>query len=480
MSEDNRMDLLRKNKKYLFIGLFSLAIFGGAVTYGFNNAEKTGPPKSALSQSKPKKDRKKQAWEKQVTGESENEKKETKSTADKVLAVIVGEDTKEESRVFGKEITKSKTPMINKLAIAIDEQEQKIEARLSKKNVAEAAEISKESESPKGLGNDNDLLKIPGKDKEIEVPGVSGPEIPITPTPPTPPITPVDPPVGPVDPPKPPEVPDNTAELSEKSKEELNAAKEKADNLNSDIKKVAEELEQLATVKEDTEKSVEEIQSDLDKVAALVLEYNALSTEIKQLIETDGTVLPINYDLYSETYEKLGQKIAEIQNVQQQANTAVDGVSSAVASAKTTSDAFENKKENFTNETQQKVAEAKSDITTAVNTANEKPKVAENVANEIKAAETASNELTQANNDVSEQFNQMDAQTSQQAVSEAETTVQEVKEAVDITNENVAAVVDDYQSLPTPASQEPPAESAQQPVSSTPVQQTNETQQITE
>jgi ABC-type transporter Mla subunit MlaD len=481
MSEDNRLDLLKKNKKFVLIGLFSLALFGGAITYGLNNADKTEPPKTAQSETTPKKDKKKQAWEKQVTGESENEKKKEKTTTDKVLAVIVGEDDSEDSRVFGKEIKKSKTPMLNKLAVAIDEQEQKVEARLSKRNVAEAAEIPRETKPSEKLGTDDRLPKLPGTDKEVEAPVIVGPKSPIEPTPP---VKPVDPPVEkpekPIDPPKPPVEPDNTAELTEKSKNELNAAKEKADNLNSDIRKVAEELEQLATIKEATEKSAEDIQRDLDKVAALILEYNALSAEIKQLIEVDGTVLPINYELYKETYEKLGQKVTEIQQVQQQTNTAVGDMENTVASAKYTSDEFENNKADFNNGTQKEVAQAKNEITTAVSTANDKPKVAENVASEVNAAETASNELTQTNNDVTEQFNKMDGETSQQAVSDAETTVQEVKEAVDTTSENVAAVVDDYQSLPTPASQEPPAESVQQPVSSTPVQQTNETQQITE
>lgn len=455
MSENKRIELLKKNKKYLVMGLCSLALAGGAaITYGLNSSKQADPPRTSIKQSSTKKAKKKQAWEKQIAGESDQKEKPKKSTADKILSIIAGDSDDSDQRVFGMEIKKDKTPMLNKLAVALDEQEQKLEARLSKKNVAEAAEISKEKEDPTDILDKDLIPKLPGAD-DNETPIVIDPEAPINPTPPGPPVTPEDPnkPIDPPTPPIDPVEPNDPTEQIEKSKEELTAAKEKAAELNSDLQKVSEELSQLSNVESKTNQSAESIQEDLDRVAALIAEYNALSAEIKQLVETDGTVLPINYDLYNETYDKLSNKVAEIQVVQNEINSNTETMNQNIGKAKETANQLEIKKETFENDTQQKVSEAKTDVEKAVNTANQNTEVAEKVSTEIVAAETASNDLTQTNNQVAEQMDQTSSEAAQQAVTAAESTVQEIEVKVNDQNAVVENVVEDFESLPQPVTQ---------------------------
>ncbi|MFS1350368.1 hypothetical protein ACLZX5_00350 [Enterococcus faecium] len=136
--------------------------------------------------------------------------------------------------------------------------------------------------------------------------------------------------------PEPEPTPDPEPSIDEQinqSKEELNDSRKQADELNKQLTQVKDSLDNLQSIGASTEKNVDKAALQWQKVADLVNEYNQLTNEIKKLIEEDGTVLPINYDLYKETYEKLNQKVTGVKTAQKEATNKTNEINKNVEQA---------------------------------------------------------------------------------------------------------------------------------------------------
>ncbi|HGF7600576.1 TPA: hypothetical protein ACF39M_002639 [Enterococcus hirae] len=466
-------------KKWWLIGLCSFSILGGLVTYGYQSANQ--PEKSvAKSETVSSHPKKSSLWEEQIKEEGKKEKSSEnneKSTVDKILGVLTG-DKEDSQKIFGIKVAdnnkKDRTNLIGELAKALDVQESKEQKRESISNDENKNEslflLTDKQQSSKEEMIDLSKPILPDKKPEVilpEKPENSGtdeekpvnPDIPVLPDDPNVPVIPDNPNV-PVDPtpdptpdePKPPvtpEEPDHTLDqLIATNKLALTTVKNKTDHLNQSLKQVKKELDHLTTIEEETTQNAEKATNEWQKVSDLVNEYNRLSQEIKKLIEVDGKVLPINYDLYRETYEQLNQKVIEIKEAQKQANQTTTQMSESVQQAQETANRLPEMNQQY-QDLQTQVSTTKNEIQTTVSNAQSNEQVSNAVQNEIKQATQASEALDTTNQVVGSQIDESQQTDYQPVLEQANQAVETVTNEANKQNSAVDSVLSDFQSLPT-------------------------------
>lgn len=474
-------------KKWWLIGLCSFSILGGLVTYGYQSANQ--PEKSvAKSETVSSHPKKSSLWEEQIKEEGKKEKSSEnneKSTVDKILGVLTG-DKKDSQTIFGIKVAdnnkKDRTNLIGELAKALDVQESKEQKRESISNDENKNEslflLTDKQQSSKEEMIDLSKPILPDKKPEVilpEKPENSGtdeekpvnPDIPVLPDDPNVPVIPDNPNV-PVDPtpdptpdePKPPvtpEEPDHTLDkLIATNKLALTTVKNKTDHLNQSLKQVKKELDHLTKIEEETTQNAEKATNEWQKVSDLVNEYNRLSQEIKKLIEVDGKVLPINYDLYRETYEQLNQKVIEIKEAQKQANQTTTQMSESVQQAQETANRLPEMNQQY-QDLQTQVSTTKNEIQTTVSNAQSNEQVSNAVQNEIKQATQASEALDTTNQVVGSQIDESQQTDYQPVLEQANQAVETVTNEANKQNSAVDSVLSDFQSLPTVEEVEAPS-----------------------
>ncbi|EMF0536145.1 hypothetical protein ACNZ61_002940 [Enterococcus hirae] len=472
-------------KKWWLIGLCSFSILGGLVTYGYQTVDQPEKAKSVTKSETVSSDPKASSleiWEEQIKEEEQTHKKDQKpktnderrekSVLDQILRVITGE--KEDTQtIFGIKLVdsekKDRTTLIGELAKALDVQEAKEQKR-------EAIQKEKDKNNSVFLLTDPqqsakeepiDLSKpiLPDKKPEVILPENSGideekpvvPDIPVLPDDsnvPVIPNIPVDPTPEPTPDPEPvppvtPEEPDHTLDqLITTNKLALTTVKNKAEQVNQLLEKLKQALDQLAAVKEIVDQKAEQVTSEWQTVSDLVKEYNRLSQEIKKLIEVDGQVLPINYELYRETYERLDQKVTEIKEAQNKANQTTTQMTESVRQAQETANRLPEMKQQY-QELQTQVSTTKDEIQATVSNAQSNEQVGNAVQNEITQATQALETLTTTNQAVGNQFEESQQNDDQPVLAQAGQTVEMVTNEANQQNSAVDSVLTDFQSFPT-------------------------------
>lgn len=463
-------------KKWWLIGLCSFSILGGLVTYGYQiaNQPEKSISKSETVSSNPKKSSV-GAWEDQINEESKKEKsseKKEKSMVDKILGPLTGnnEDSQTIFGIKGADNNKEdRTNLIGELAKALDIQETKEQKREAVQNVENKKEplflLTDKQQSSKEELIDLSKPILPDKKLEVNLPEKSEnlgideekpviPDIPISPDNPNVPVIPDNPnvPVDPTPEPMPPvkpEEPDHTLDqLITTNKLALTTVKNKAEQLNQSLNQVKKELENLAMIEEKTSQTAKQATSEWKKISDLVDEYNHLSQEIKKLIEVDGQVLPINYDLYRETYEQLNQKVNEVKEAQKQANQTTKQMSESVQQAQETANRLPEMNQQY-QELQTQVSTTKKEIQTTISNAQSNKQVSNAVQNEITQATQASEALDTTNQAVGSQIEESQQTDYQPTLEQASQTVETVTNEVKQQNSAVDSVLNDFQSLPT-------------------------------
>ncbi|MFP7291562.1 hypothetical protein [Enterococcus hirae] len=475
-------------KKWWLIGLCSFSILGGLVTYGYQSANQ--PEKSvAKSETVSSRPKKSSLWEEQIKEEGKKEKSSEnneKSTVDKILGVLTG-DKEDSQTIFGIKVAdnnkKDRTNLIGELAKALDVQESKEQKREVKSNsenkkeplflLTDKQQSSKEElidlskpilldkkpevvlpEKPEKPGIDDEkpiVPDIPVLPDDPNVPVI--PDIPDIPLDPTPEPTPDPEPVPPVT----PEEPDHTLDqLITTNKLALTTVKNKAEQLNQSLNQVKKELENLIMIEEKTAQTAEQAMNEWQKVSDLVDEYNRLSQEIKKLIEVDGQVLPINYEVYRETYEQLAQKVTEIKEAQNTANQTTTQMSESVQQAQEIVNRLPEMNQQY-QELQTQVTTTKDEIQATISNAQSNEQVGNAVQNEINQATQASEALDTTNQVVGSQIEESQQTDYQPALEQANQAVETVTNEVNQQNSAVDSVLNDFQSLPTVEEAETPS-----------------------
>ncbi|HFU5895069.1 TPA: hypothetical protein QFP46_002426 [Enterococcus faecium] len=465
-------------KKWWLIGLCSFSILGGLVTYGYQiaNQPEKSISKSETVSSNPKKSSV-GAWEDQINEESKKEKsseKKEKSMVDKILGPLTGNNADSQT-IFGikgaDNNKEDRTNLIGELAKALDIQETKEQKREAVQNVENKKEplflLTDKQQSSKEELIDLSKPILPDKKLEVNLPEKSEnlgideekpvipdiPDIPISPDNPNVPVIPDNPnvPVDPTPEPMPPvkpEKPDHTLDqLITTNKLALTTVKNKAEQLNQSLNQVKKELENLAMIEEKTSQTAKQATSEWQKISDLVDEYNHLSQEIKKLIEVDGQILPINYDLYRETYEQLNQKVNEVKEAQKQASQTTKQMSESVQQAQETANRLPEMNQQY-QELQTQVSTTKKEIQTTVSNAQSNKQVSNAVQNEITQATQASEALDTTNQAVGSQIEESQQTDYQPTLEQASQTVETVTNEVKQQNSAVDSVLNDFQSLP--------------------------------
>lgn len=471
-------------KKWWLIGLCSFSIMGGLVIYGYQIANQ--PEKSISKSETVSSDPKKSsvgAWEDQINEESRKEKsseKKEKSTVDKILGPLTG--NKEDSQtIFGIKVAdnnkKDRTNLIGELAKALDIQETKEQKREAIQNVENKKEplflLTDKQQSSKEELIDLSKPILPDKKSEVNLPEKSEnleideekpviPDIPISPDNPNVPVipdnpnVPVDPNPEPMPPVKPEETDHTLNQLITTNKLALTTVKNKAEQLNQSLNQVKKELENLTMIEEKASQTAKQATGEWQKVSALVDEYNHLSQEIKKLIEVNGKVLPINYDLYRETYEQLNQKVNEVKEAYKQANQTTTQMSESVQQAQETANRLPEMNQQY-QELQTQVSTTKKEIQATVSNAQSNKQVSNAVQNEITQATQASEALDTTNQAVVSQIEESQQTDYQPTLEQASQTVETVTNEVKQQNSAVDSVLNDFQSLPTVGEVEVPS-----------------------
>lgn len=471
-------------KKWWLVGLCSFSILGGLVAYGYHTSTQN-PKSEAKTETVASFDKGKKAkkiWEKQIKEEKNQEEKskiKTKSGMDKILSVLTGENNEDDSSIFGFKVSdndkKDRTNLIGELAKALDVQESKEQKRETKPNSENKKEplflLTDKQQSSKEELIDLSKPILPDKKPEVvlpekpENPGIDEekpvvPDIPVLPDDPNVPVLPdipdipVDPTPEPTPDPEPvppvtPDEPDHTLDqLITTNKLALTTVKNKAEQLNQSLNQVKKELENLTMIEEKTAQTAEQATNEWQKVSDLVNEYNRLSQEIKKLIEVDGQVLPINYDLYRETYEQLTQKVTEIKEAQNKANQTTTQMSESVQQAQETADRLPEMNQQY-QELQTQISTTKDEIQATVSNAQSNEQVSNAVQNEITQVTQASETLTTTNQVVGSQIEESQQIDYQPALEQASQTVETVTNEANQQNSAVDSILNDFQSLPT-------------------------------
>lgn len=479
-------------KKWWLVGLCSFSILGGLVAYGYHTSTQN-PKSEAKTETVASFDKGKKAektWEKQIKEETKQEevsKPKTKSGMNKILSVLTGENKEDNSSIFGFKVSdndkKDRTNLIGELAKALDVQEskeQKREAKLNSENKKEPLFVlTDKQESSKEELIDLSKPILPDKKPEVDLPekpespGINEekpvvPDIPVLPDDPNVPVIPdipdipVDPTPEPTPDPEPvppitPEEPDHTLDqLITTNKLALTTVKNKAEQLNQSLNQVKKELENLTMIEEKTAQTAEQATNEWQKVSDLVDEYNRLSQEIKKLIEGDGQVLPINYELYRETYEQLNQKVTEIKEAQKQANETTTQMSESVQQAQETANRLPDMNQQY-QELQTQVSTTKDEIQATVSNAQSNEQVSNAVQSEITQATQASEALDTTNQAVGSQIEESQQTDYQPALEQASQNVETVTNEATQQNSAVDSVLNDFQSLPTVEEVETPS-----------------------
>ncbi|MBO1139854.1 hypothetical protein FQS87_08085 [Enterococcus avium] len=475
---------ISQKKKWLLISLCSAALLGGAVGYGIYNNQSSNQSNQKIEQksSASKGSKKESAWEKQVAPKKKQKTKESKS-ADDVLSVVVGD--KKENSLFGVQMPsgEEKQGLAEKLAVAIDDQSKKEDARKASE-VVHAAEVDKapaaDSNLIKGQIPDKGINEETSKEQDVDNDSKPIPDPVPNPNPipdPTPNPNP-DPNPNPNPTPTPDPDPDPTPtpdpdpsvdELITKSKEELSSAADKANEVNERLTKVKSELDSMQNVKSNTQVHADKAAEQWDKVQSLIEEYNQLSDELKQLMDQDGTVPEVNVDLYKEAYEKLNQKVNEIKDAQDSANSTTNQMNSTIQNAQETLDQMDQTKSEY-QETQAEVSDATRQVTTAITNANNNDQVSSAVQLDINQAAVSSSEMNATNVQVGNQLDEINSTEMQETINNASQSAQAVNDQAAEQNEAVSDVVNDFNNFPKPEAETNP----ETPV--TPDQSTSETQ----
>lgn len=482
------------SKKWWLIGLCSFSILGGLVTYGYqavNQPEKSVTKSETVSSSS--KEPPVKIWEDQIKKESKKEKsseKKEKNTVDKILGILTGENNEDDSSIFGFKVSdndkKDRTNLIGELAKALDVQESKEQKRETKLNSENKKEplflLTDKQQSSKEERIDLSKPILPDKKPEVvlpekpESPGIDeekpvAPDLPVLPEDPNVPVLPdipdipdipVDPTPEPTPDPEPvppvtPEEPDHTLDqLITTNMLALTTVKNKAEQLNQSLNQVKKELENLTMIEEKTAQTAEQATNEWQTVSDLVNEYNRLSQEIKKLIEVDGQVLPINYELYRETYEQLTQKVTEIKEAQNKANQTTTQMSESVQQAQETANRLPEMNQQY-QELQTQVSTTKDEIQATVSNAQSNEQVSHAVQNEITQATQASEALATTNQVVGSQIEESQQTDYQPVLEQASQTVETVTNEANQQNSAVDSVLNDFQSLPTVEEVETPS-----------------------
>ncbi|OTO77419.1 hypothetical protein, partial [Enterococcus sp. 12E11_DIV0728] len=369
-----------------------------------------------------------------------------------------------DNSLFGVDVPKSseKQGLVEKLAVALDDQAKKEESR-KVSEVFHAAEVDKMPSS-----SDTNLIKdqIPDKGKDegiIKEPDSNKDEKPVPDPSPNPipdpvPIPTPDPDPNPGPNPTPTPDPDPTPtptpdpsinELIAQSKEELRDAADKVEGVNKKLTEVKAELDNMQNVESNTQEQAIVAAEQWDKVQGLINEYNQLSDQLKQLIDEDGTVPDVNTVLYKETYEQLNQKVTEIKGVQDSANATTGDMNTTIQNAEETLNQIDQIKTDY-QQTQGNVKEATEQVSTAISNANKNERVSSAVQSDIDQSAVASSEMNAKNTEVGNQLDQVNTEETQQAIDSASQTAQTVNDQATEQNEAVSNVVNDFNNLPKP------------------------------
>lgn len=486
----NKDQKLNRFKK-IGISLFAVALIGGGIGYAsyVNNTPETSDQKISATGDSTKKSSviEKSKGKNKGNKVIDDIKKEAK---DKVLDILTpGTITNAIGDLPNAKVQKLDRSAIKKEMAKIDAE---IEQRNHKKSEVKDVLLSQPNRE-KGnqqLSLSADSVKKPTKDTSLDDSTNKGSKdgeqsnvIPIpTPTP------------NPKPEPKPDPTPDpepkpdvNIPELIDKSRAELTTAKQKAEGLTDRLKAIQDELAQLSSIEETTSDKVVEADNQWDTIESLVSEYQEIANELHGLLETDGTVTEANQEIYQTTYAKLSNKVKELQEAQEKANSSTKQMNENVSKAQATLNTLEKTKIEYQDIKQEKTA-INNETNTAVNTAKKHNEVAEAVQPEMNQAVDANEKLNTANNVVNTQINSVNKEESQQAINNAKDAVNVVNNQAATQNEAANAAVEDFAKYPVPGvsqnkpevpvTLEAPVKVSVVDTSTTPLQQPVQTDQL--
>jgi|GEM_PF-3974587 len=249
--------------------------------------------------------------------------------------------------------------------------------------------------------------------------------------------------------------PDPTPSIDELvaiSKEALNTAAEKAEQLNDQLLDIHTKLTQLQTIESKTNEKATLAEEQWSKVQTLVNEYQSISAELKALIEADGTILESNQAIYNMTYEKLNNKLTELKEARSQANNTADTMNQSIEKAENTLNTLDTTQTEYQDK-QQQVSDTTTETNTAVTNAQKNSEVANAVQPELNQANQATDTMNTTNQTVGEQLNTIDQQTSQDAIDAAKQTAEGINDVAVEQNDAVDTVIDEFNSLPKPTAE---------------------------
>lgn len=364
----------------------------------------------------------------------EQSKKSQDSNNDPLEKILGGNvsSSEKETKFFGMELPKTDSNLLGQLAKAIVQQEEKevVRGKEQEKLVAMAEEKKKPNVLPLDTNSGNSTKPSDNTSDNLT------------------PIEPVKPPVIPDNPePVDPSTP-TIEELTENVKMDLQTATDKAKKINNRLEKVKERLSNLIQIEDRTAENVSKSTALWEEVATLVSEYNQLSEQIKQLITDKNEVLPVNQQLYQETYNQLQQKVSEIKAAQNKANESTNNTVNTVVEATKTEQNLDTIEQHYEDKLSNQADTAKNNVGKAIDKAQENADVATNLQTEIVQAEASAVHIQNNQEKIEQDLEVANQVETQEKLNNAQQSVEALKETANSQNEIIATVVEDFNQLP--------------------------------
>lgn len=255
-------------------------------------------------------------------------------------------------------------------------------------------------------------------------------------------------PIEPVEPVEP--KPDQTIEEKiAQSKERLYSVNEEANRLNQRLTDLKETIDDVLTLQRDTEQLTTQANRQWQEVENLVTEYNGLSGELRVLLDEEGQIPEVNYDLYHEIYRKLKTKVDEVKVAQGQAKKTTKQIDERIQKAEITQERLDQKQQEY-QEIQARVIENNQKTHEAINQAREEAVVSENTENEQETVRQGNQQMNEQNQEVEKSLEKVRETDTQVVIDQAKEKEQSVNKISEEQDTSVDELEEDFKSYPEP------------------------------
>ncbi|MDN6266797.1 MAG: hypothetical protein L0J44_02980, partial [Tetragenococcus koreensis] len=224
---------------------------------------------------------------------------------------------------------------------------------------------------------------------------------------------------------------------------------EVANHLYEGFTDLNEALDDVLTLQRDIEQLTAQANRQLQEVENLVTEYNELSGELRVLLDEEGQIPEVNYDLYHEIYRKLKTKVDEVKVAQGQAKKTTKQIDERIQKAEIAQEQLDQKQQEY-QEVQARVIENNQKTHEAINQAKEEAVVSENTENEQETVRQGNQQMNEQNQEVEKTLEKVRETDTQVAIDQAKEKEQSVNKISEEQDTSVDDVEEDFKAYPEP------------------------------